>query len=273
MPKKSVFCKANHTLKSVFYKTNLACNKQFSQDKSCPEKKKKRFSAIKFTPKCSRFPRDCSYPHIPFQSSASFARRFIPDSPMFCSTNLTHTLQSSARLFTPTFSYLVDRFLYCAILRSRADSLLSRVILHEWITFYSAFLNIHRSGVLTALTWLAPHETAAVSARSVYTAQPCTMSFRAKTQSSARPFIFIRSTRMQDSSYPYIPDFCRTVHTRTLQTSVGQFIPIHSRFLKEQFVPLHFARQFSPASSSNSYVPTSFRHVILCFERLNAWSV
>ena len=37
-------------------------------------------------------------------------------------------------------------------------------------------LNIHRSGVLTALAWLVTHETAAVSARSVYTIQPCTMS-------------------------------------------------------------------------------------------------
>jgi len=35
----------------------------------------------------------------------------------------------------------------------------------------SSFLNIHRSGVLTALAWLVPHETAAVSARPVYTTQ------------------------------------------------------------------------------------------------------
>ena len=55
--------------------------------------------------------------------------------------------------------------LYSAILRSRADWLRSHVILHERIiAFYSTFLNIHRSGVLTALAWLVPHETAAVSA-------------------------------------------------------------------------------------------------------------
>ena len=41
--------------------------------------------------------------------------------------------------------------LYSAILRSRADSLLSHVILHEWLAFYSTFLNYHQSGVLTAL--------------------------------------------------------------------------------------------------------------------------
>ena len=75
---------------------------------------------------------------------------------------------------------VVDRFLYSAILRSWADPLRSDVILREWTGIYSAFLNIHRSGVLTALTWLVPHETAAVLARSVYTIQPCTMSLHAK---------------------------------------------------------------------------------------------
>ena len=36
------------------------------------------------------------------------------------------------------------------------------------LVFYNAFLNIHRSGVLTALIWLVPRETAVISARSVY---------------------------------------------------------------------------------------------------------
>ena len=52
--------------------------------------------------------------------------------------------------------------LYSTVLRSRADSLRSHVIRHEWLAFYSAFLNIYRNGVLTTLTWLVPHETAAV---------------------------------------------------------------------------------------------------------------
>ena len=57
------------------------------------------------------------------------------------------------------------------------------MVLHsEWLAFYSAFfvlfsfLNIHRSGVLTALAWLVPHETAAVSARVLctpYNHAPC----------------------------------------------------------------------------------------------------
>ena len=44
------------------------------------------------------------------------------------------------------------------------------------LAFYSAFLNIYLSGALTALAWLVPRETAAISARSVNTIQPCTMS-------------------------------------------------------------------------------------------------
>ena len=47
---------------------------------------------------------------------------------------------------------------------SWADILCSHVVLHEWLAFYSTFLNIHRSGALTltALAWLVPHETVAV---------------------------------------------------------------------------------------------------------------
>ena len=62
---------------------------------------------------------------------------------------------------------------------SQADSLRSRMILHELLAFHSVFNSIHQSGVLTALVWLVPSETAAVSARSVYTTQPCTMPLHA----------------------------------------------------------------------------------------------
>ena len=55
--------------------------------------------------------------------------------------------------------------------------------------FLFLFLNIHRSGVFTALAWLVPHETAAVSARSVYTIQPCIVSFHAKPQLFTRIFL------------------------------------------------------------------------------------
>ena len=66
--------------------------------------------------------------------------------------------------------------LYSAILRSRTDSLRSHVILHEWLAFHSAFLNIHRSDVLTALALLVPRETVAVSAQVLctpYNHAPC----------------------------------------------------------------------------------------------------
>ena len=56
-----------------------------------------------------------------------------------------------------------DCFYNSAIICSGADSLCPHVILHECLAFYSVFLNIHQSGVLTALAWLVPHETAAVS--------------------------------------------------------------------------------------------------------------
>ena len=51
-----------------------------------------------------------------------------------------------------------------------------------WVTSFLQhfYIYIHRSGFLTALTWLVPHETAAVSAHSVFTIQQCTMSLHAK---------------------------------------------------------------------------------------------
>ena len=66
--------------------------------------------------------------------------------------------------------------LYSAVLRSWPDSLHSHVILYDWLAFYSTFLNIHQSGVLIALAWLVPHETAAISAQILctpYNHAPC----------------------------------------------------------------------------------------------------
>ena len=75
----------------------------------------------------------------------------------------------------------VDHFYTVLFSAFQADSLhLQYVILHEWIAFYSYFLNIHWNVVLTALTWLVLDETAAISACCVYTIQPCTMSLHAK---------------------------------------------------------------------------------------------
>ena len=76
------------------------------------------------------------------------------------------------------FDWLIDWWLliwrYSPL--SWAGSLHSHMILHEWLAFYSAFLNINQSGVLTALAWLVPHETAAVSAQVLcipYNHAPC----------------------------------------------------------------------------------------------------
>ena len=62
------------------------------------------------------------------------------------------------------------------------NSFFYTVFFFLFFSFFSLFLsfsNIHRSSVLTVLAWLVPHETAAVSASSVYTIQPCTMSLHA----------------------------------------------------------------------------------------------
>ena len=62
--------------------------------------------------------------------------------------------------------WLIDDHLYSAILRSLEQTHCARL----WFymsdkLFIARFLNIHRSGVLTALAWLVPHETAAISAQ------------------------------------------------------------------------------------------------------------
>ena len=71
-----------------------------------------------------------------------------------------------------------DDRLYSAILRPRADSLRSHVILHEWLAFYSTFWGglISTGGALTALAWLVPYETAAILAQVLctpYNHAPC----------------------------------------------------------------------------------------------------
>ena len=80
---------------------------------------------------------------------------------------------------------VVDCF-YIALLSALAQTHCGRMRFYMSEAFHSAFFffffffNIHRSGVLTSLAWLLPHETAAISARSVYIIQPCTMSLHAK---------------------------------------------------------------------------------------------
>ena len=68
---------------------------------------------------------------------------------------------------------VVWSLLYSAILCSWADLLRLHVILREGLAFHSAFLNTHRSGVLTALMWLESCETAAPNVLLIST--PCTV--------------------------------------------------------------------------------------------------
>ena len=62
---------------------------------------------------------------------------------------------------------MIDDHLYSAILRSLEQTHCARLwfYMSDKLLFIARFLNIHLSGVLTALAWLVPHETAAVSAQ------------------------------------------------------------------------------------------------------------
>ena len=69
------------------------------------------------------------------------------------------------------FSALLSRLTALA-----CDSTRVTGFFHSAFYFIFIFLNIHRSGVLTALAWLVPHETAAVSAQVLctpYNHAPC----------------------------------------------------------------------------------------------------
>ena len=55
----------------------------------------------------------------------------------------------------------------------------------------ACFFNVHQNGVLTALAWLVPQETAAILAHSVYTIQQCTMSLHARHLHKVRAYLAI----------------------------------------------------------------------------------
>jgi len=66
---------------------------------------------------------------------------------------------------------------YIALFSALLSRLTALACGYTWVTsFIARFLNIHRSGVLTALAWLVPHETTAVSAQVLctpYSHAPC----------------------------------------------------------------------------------------------------
>ena len=120
---------------------------------------------------------------------------FLYGCEVWCPMNLASKLQLRfykiiLKLSNSTPSYYYQSYycywslLYSAILRSRADSLRSHVILHEWIAFYSAFLFYF----LYPPKWCtysagmagATRNRCLLGTSSVYTIQPCTMSLHAK---------------------------------------------------------------------------------------------
>ena len=66
---------------------------------------------------------------------------------------------------------------YIALFSALLSRLTALACGSAWVTSVIVrFLNIHRSGVLTALAWLVPHETAAISAQVLctpYNHAPC----------------------------------------------------------------------------------------------------
>ena len=73
--------------------------------------------------------------------------------------------------------FLTDDRLYSAILCSLEQTHCARMwfYMSDYL-FIACFFNIHRSGVLTVLAWLVPHETASVSAQVLctpYNHAPC----------------------------------------------------------------------------------------------------
>ena len=79
---------------------------------------------------------------------------------------VTHNLSQTENVF----DWLM--IAYIALFSALLSRLTALACGSAWVTsFIARFLNIHRSGVITALAWLVPHETAAVSAHVLCT--PC----------------------------------------------------------------------------------------------------
>ena len=87
----------------------------------------------------------------------------------------THWLHTNDHMHTLAGDWLM--IAYIALFSALLSRLTALACGSTWVTSFRArFLNIHRSGVLTALAWLVPHETAAVSAQVLctpYNHAPC----------------------------------------------------------------------------------------------------
>ena len=102
------------------------------------------------------FPHTCTHyihTYIPVQWCPPF--RWLRSNFGDCNNGICHVM----KVTTAESKNSYYCFVYSAILRSRTDSLRS---CRMWL--WLIVLNIHRNGVLMVVTWLVPHETAAVSA-------------------------------------------------------------------------------------------------------------
>ena len=86
---------------------------------------------------------------------------------------------ASLNVYLDKIDWLIDWLMiaYIALFSALLSRLTALACGSTWVTsFIARFLNIHRSGVLTALAWLVPHETAAISAQVLctpYNHAPC----------------------------------------------------------------------------------------------------
>ena len=99
---------------------------------------------------------------------------FYPVYPLHFLSCLTMTALASVDCIGISLvHYVVVVHCLYIVLFSALDKITVLACDSTWVNiFYNMFLNIHQSGILTVLTWLVPHETAAVSAHSVILCTP-----------------------------------------------------------------------------------------------------
>ena len=97
---------------------------------------------------------------------------------------------------------------YIALFSALLSRLTALACGSTWVTSFIAhcFLNIHRSGVLTALAWLVPHETAAVSAQVLctsYNHAPCHFMTVRATLSQHKTTIKVKSVYFAERAHVF----------------------------------------------------------------------
>ena len=143
----------------------------------------------------------------------------------------------------PFYYYYYWSLLYSAILRSRADSLRSHVILHEWIAFHSAvFLNIHRSGVYLQRKHGWCHKKLLPSRRLLCTRYNHLGAFCVHVTTISAPSVYTLqpSRRLLCTRYNHLGAFC--VHVTTISAPSVYTLQPSGRVLWTPYnhAPCHF---------------------------------